>query len=152
MTPFEGNVAHKLDTVGAREKLQPRRDPYWLRITKGCYLGFRKMTVGTSGTWQARCRRPDGELAQTTLGTLEEHRAHERFDKAVAAARAWFDANLHPIAKPAGPTSVREACCDYVDHVREQKRRRSSPGIGGPLQTLGVGRPNTQGRTIATYP
>jgi site-specific recombinase XerD len=79
------------------------------------------MTEGTSGTWQARCRRPDGALAQTTLGTLEEHRAHERFDKAVAAARAWFDTNLHPTVKQTGATTVRDACGDYINHVRELK-------------------------------
>ena len=114
-------MPHKLDTVSAREKLAPRRNPYWLRITKGCYLGFRKMTADTIGTWQARCRRPDGELAQMTLGTLEEHRAHERFDKAVAAARAWFEQNLHPATRPGKPLTVRNACDDYVQHVREQK-------------------------------
>ena len=107
-------MLYKLDTVSAREKLAPRHNPYWLRLSKGCYLGFRKLSDTTPGTWQARCRRPDGELAQTTLGTLEEHRGHERFDQAVAAARAWFDTNLHPI-------SVRDACNDYIQHVREQK-------------------------------
>lgn len=118
---FRNIVAHKLDTVSAREKLAPRREPYWLRITKGCYLGYRKMTEDSEGTWQARCRRPDGELAQTGLGTLEPHRPNERFDRAVSAARAWFEANLHPDVATSGPKTVREACNDYVCHIREQK-------------------------------
>lgn len=114
-------MAHKLDTVTAREKLPPRREPYWLRLSKGCYLGYRKMTESSEGTWQARCRRPDGELAQTSLGTLESHRPNERFDKAVSAARAWFEANLHPDAATAGPKTVLEACSDYANHIKEQK-------------------------------
>lgn len=114
-------VAHKIDTVSAREKLPTRHDPYWLRIAKGCYLGYRKKTANLPGVWQARCTLPDGQRPQTTLGTLEEYRAHERFDKATSAARAWFDANLHPTTKQAKVTSVRDACDDYVNYVREQK-------------------------------
>lgn len=114
-------MAHKIDTVSGREKLPTRHDPYWLRIAKGCYVGYRKKTENLPGVWQARCSLPDGQRPQTTLGTLEEHRAHERFDKAVAAARAWFDANLHPTTVQAKATTVRDACDDYVKHVREQK-------------------------------
>jgi hypothetical protein len=40
--------------VSERDKLKPRRDPYWQKLSKGCYLGFRKMTAGASGTWIAR--------------------------------------------------------------------------------------------------
>ncbi len=122
-------VAHKLNTVSAREKLAPRREPYWLRLTKGCYLGYRKMTEDSEGTWQARCRRPDGELAQTTLGALEAYRPNERFDEAAKAARAWFEANLHPDMAKAGPRTVQEACNDYVEHIKEQKGE-------GPAQEL----------------
>lgn len=61
----------KLDTVSAWETLAPMRARFSLSIIKGCHLGFRKMSKDTAGTWQARCRRPDGELDQTALGALE---------------------------------------------------------------------------------
>ena len=38
-------MAHRIDTVAGRDKLTPRREPYWHRISKGCYLGFRKMSA-----------------------------------------------------------------------------------------------------------
>lgn len=114
-------MAHKLDTISARDKLPPRREPYWLRISKGCYLGYRRMAEDSPGTWLARCRRPDGELAQTSVGALEQYRPHERFDMALAAARTWFEANLHPNLVRSGPTSVKEACQEYTQHVRELK-------------------------------
>jgi len=122
-------VAHKLDTISAREKLPPKREPYWLRITKGCYLGYRRMAEDSSGTWLARCRRPDGELVQTSVGSLEQYRPHERFDKAMTAARAWFEANLHPHVAKSGPVTVQEACSEYAQHVKEQKG-------DGPAQEL----------------
>ena len=49
-------MAIRLDAVSAREKLKPRRDPYWQRVTKGCYLGFRRMSSESQGTWLARAR------------------------------------------------------------------------------------------------
>lgn len=79
------------------------------------------MAEDSPGSWLARCRRPGGELVQTSIGVLEQHRTHERFDKAMAAARAWFETNLHPDVVRSGPLSVREACTDYTLHVRELK-------------------------------
>lgn len=119
-------MAHKIDTVSAREKLPNRHDPYWVRIAKGCYLGFRKKTANSPGVWQARCTLPDGQRPQTTLGALEEYRPHERFDYAVAAARRWFEECRHPTALTAGPTTVSQACSDYVQHIYELKGERAA--------------------------
>jgi hypothetical protein len=30
----------------ARNSLEPRRDPYWVRLSQGKYLGYRKMAAG----------------------------------------------------------------------------------------------------------
>lgn len=35
--------------VGAREKLKPRREPYWQRVRKGCFVGFRKSAAKGGG-------------------------------------------------------------------------------------------------------
>jgi hypothetical protein len=35
----------RIDTVASREKLKPRREPYWQRVRKGCFVGYRKMTA-----------------------------------------------------------------------------------------------------------
>ncbi len=39
-----------LSTKTARKELKSRREPHWLRLSKGHYLGFRK----GSDTWIAR--------------------------------------------------------------------------------------------------
>lgn len=113
-------MATKIDTVSARDKLKPRRAPFWHRITKGRYIGFRKMTADSTGTWLARFREEDGDKQVTqSLGALDEHPAHERFDKASDLARVWFD----HLSKGGSTTrtTVAMACSDYVDHIRQEK-------------------------------
>lgn len=46
----------RIDTVDMRNKLKPRDEPYWVRLSTGCMLGYRKMTAGSTGTWIARYR------------------------------------------------------------------------------------------------
>ena len=49
-------AAINLGKVESRNRLAPRRDPYWQRIEAGCFLGYRKMNADAIGTWLARCR------------------------------------------------------------------------------------------------
>jgi len=118
-------MAIKLDAVSARERLTPRRDPYWQRITKGCYLGFRRMSSDSHGTWLARARDGvTGKQAFKVLGELTETPGYMRFDAAHKLALAWFD----HLAKggSAGATSVREVCSKYVEYLRSVKTARAA--------------------------
>jgi len=113
-------MAIKIDTVSARDKLKPRRDPFWQRIIKGGYVGFRKMSANTSGTWLVRYRTEnDGQQHMQPLGTLDEFPPNERFDRAVILARAWFE----HLGKGGSttPTTVAMACANYVEHLRREK-------------------------------
>jgi len=113
-------MAIKIDTVSARDKLKPRRDPFWQRIIKGGFVGFRKMTADTSGTWSARYRTEnDGQQHMQPLGSLEEFPPNERFDRAVSLARTWFE----HLGKGGSttPTTVATACASYVEHLRREK-------------------------------
>lgn len=118
----EGDMANKIDTVTARNQLTIRREPYWHRIGKGFYVGFRKMTDGSSGTWLLRHRAETGNEVESSLGTLDQYKAHERFDKAVEAAREWLaravtgDADVSRHA-----TTLWDACNAYVGHIQEVK-------------------------------
>ena len=49
----------KIDTRSARAKLAKRREPYWVVLTQGCAIGYRKGKNG--GSWIARWRGPDGK-------------------------------------------------------------------------------------------
>lgn len=80
-------MANRIDTVTARNKLKIQREPYWHRISKGCYVGLRKMSDSSDGTWRVRYRDSAGSQLAASLGTLDEYPSHEHFDRAVAAAR-----------------------------------------------------------------
>jgi len=113
-------MATKIDTVSARDKLKPRRPPFWQRVTKGGYVGFRKMTANTSGVWLARYRIEDDEQQlMQYFGALDECAPSERFDRAVKLAREWFEhlGRGGSVAR----TTVAMACASYVEHLRREK-------------------------------
>ena len=47
-------MATKIESVSARDNLKIRRWPYSLRVSKGGFLGYRKMISGHGGTWVVR--------------------------------------------------------------------------------------------------
>lgn len=112
-------MASKIDTVTARAKLKPRREPYWHRIAKGCYLGLRKMSTD-GGTWVARSF-DEGSRKQVyrALSDFTALPDHQRFDAATKAAREWFEhlgkgGSLEVV-------TVAGACTRYVKHLRDTK-------------------------------
>ena len=105
-----------LGKVEARNRLAPRRDPYWQRIESGCFLGYRKMTGDAAGTWLARSRdTATGKQLQSPLGEFSDQPAHARFDIASKAARDWFT-HLGRGGKVKAIT-VKVACANYVKHL-----------------------------------
>jgi len=111
----------KISNVIDREKLKPRREPYWQKISKGCYVGYRKMTSSCDGTWVARCLL-DGESKQSfrPLGEFSEMSHHKRFDAAQDAAHKWF---VH-IGKGGfnQTVTIKEVCSRYVEHLNDKGR------------------------------
>lgn len=109
-----------VDTVAARGRLKPRRDPYWQRINEGCYVGFRLMSKDHPGAWWARSRDPDtGKQRFQSFGSLESALPGQRFDAAVKLAREWFE---H--LGQGGSTevvTVRAACERYLSHLERTK-------------------------------
>lgn len=123
-------MADKIDTVTARDKLKPRRGQYWQRDAKGCYVGYRKMTADTAGTWWARRRDEDtGKQIEHGLGTMQQFPDHERFDRATAAAREWF-AHVGQGGSVKAST-VQQACDDYLEHLREERREKTAKDLTG---------------------
>lgn len=113
-------MANKIDSVTARDKLKPRRGQYWHRISKGSFVGYRKMTADTAGTWWARSRdETTGKQTEHALGALEEFPDHKRFDAATAAAREWFD-HLGKGGSTSA-TTIKTVCDRYVEHLRTTK-------------------------------
>jgi integrase len=106
--------------VSERDKLKARRDPYWQKISKGCYLGFRKMTAGSVGTWSARfADSTSGKQVYKILEDITDLADHQRYDAAQKAAQTWFE----HLGKggSAQITTLADACNNYVTHLKESK-------------------------------
>lgn len=117
----------KIDTVSARAGLKPRRSPYWHRDSKGAYIGFRKMTPESPGTWWARWRdESTGKQEEFALDGVNEHPDHQRFDKAQGAARAWFKLKGQGLAVRSGTTTIQDVCDRYVKHLKATKSTKAA--------------------------
>lgn len=108
-----------LGVVQARDKLKPQHEPHWLKLNGGCYLGFRKLTSASTGTWLARFRDDKGKQHKRSFGEYAEMPPSQRYDAAKRAAEQWF-AHLGKGGN-AETVSVRTACERYVKHVRENR-------------------------------
>ncbi len=115
-----------LRAVGDRNDLTARRDPYFAPLSRGCAIGFRKMTASSEGTWIARWRDPDtAKQHHQPLGSFDHLPPNERYDAAVKAANEWL-AHFTQVGKTDVET-VADACAAYVKHLR--KRRGEAAAI-----------------------
>ena len=114
-----------INTVAARAKLKHRREPYWHRITKGFYLGFRKMTATSAGTWVLRTTSEDNTKdTYKTLGDYQELPEHQRFDAAMAQASKLVE----HIGKGGitAPKTIQDVCENYAAHLRQTKSEKAA--------------------------
>lgn len=110
----------RIDTVDSRNKLKPRTEPYWVKLSSGCMLGFRKMTSSSTGNWIARYRCADtGKRDKRSLGDFEHKAPSQRYDEAKRTAEAWFS----HLGKGGSSevVTVSGACKRYVKHVRASR-------------------------------
>ena len=115
-------MANKITSKSARDRLAPRREPYWSRVVKGGYVGFRKSRYG--GTWVARWRTADNkQLTQALQIDRETMDPADEFDQASKQAKHWFESLGHN--HKAGYT-VADAVEDYWKHRGDQQQQ----GIG----------------------
>jgi integrase len=126
--------ATSIDRVGERQKLLPRREPYWgPHLAANQHLGYRKIAA-TRASWIARLKK-DRKRSYQKLGF--ETNAFG-YDQALAAAREWF-AHMAAIEKGTvaavvvadADLTVRDACDAYVISMRDQKKR---PGTAHDAQ------------------
>ncbi len=107
--------------VSERAALKPQNEPYWTKLATGAYLGYRKLTKDSLGTWVAYWRDADtGKKQKHSLGDYEALPASERFDQAKKDAEAWLATRGHTLR--IGIDTVADACRDYVKHLRDSGR------------------------------
>ncbi len=124
----------KIDTRSARLKLALRREPYWMKIGQGCFLGYRKAAGG--GSWIARHYDPTRSRTRrhAAIGPADDHLDADginalSFQQAQARCQDWFRTasaeSGHEIAQ-AGPYTVSHALADYLTHYRREGRGLST--------------------------
>lgn len=122
-------MAQSITSRTAREKLKPRREPYWARIQTGLYVGYRRLERG-EGTWIARRRNELGRQEYRALGTFAD------YDEATRAAVAWVAELAAGTLQAPVAATVREACSRYVEHLRLQKSAASAKDAQGRFKRL----------------
>jgi integrase len=118
-----------------RERLTPRREPYWIQLAQGSYLGFR----AGAGTWIVRHRKRDGQQQFHSLGRLEE------FAEAKRRAERWLAQVANGPYRVSSRGSVRDALASYVRYLRSIGRRATAWDVGKRFR-LTVGRKSPFGR------
>jgi site-specific recombinase XerD len=126
-------MGKRLDRVDVRGRLELRRDPYWQRISEGRYIGFRKMTKGSEGTWLARVY-VDCKYAHRSLGDFSELPDGDRYDAALREANKWFDhLDLGGSTKPG---TVRAACEAYLETLQNERGDAAKQNADGFFKRL----------------
>lgn len=121
----------KTDTRTARLNLQPRREPYWSRISMHLHLGYRRLPSG-SGSWIARFKTSTGRQFHA-IGSADDYMESNgqtvlTFDQAQEKAREWHRELGKPQAAPAEPLTVSQAIDRYLTHI-EAEGRKSVPDL-----------------------
>jgi integrase len=101
-----------------RDRLKPRREPYWQRLAEGQYLGFRS----GPGTWVARYRGWDGKQQYHALGEGLD------FDQAKELAEAWLERMTGAAVRVVKRATVRAALETYLADLRRQGRDGAADG------------------------
>lgn len=109
-----------LSRVATREKLVPRREPYWAAVATGEHLGFRRTTTAQGGTWLARAYDPATRKQRyKALGDYRTLPASDRYGAALKDAQEWFrhlgGGGQHEVL------TLREACERYAAAVGKKK-------------------------------
>jgi integrase len=108
----------RLDSRAARERLEPRKKPYFRVIEAGRHVGYYKGSRG--GSWLARTGEA-GRYHEKKLGSADDVRDANgidvlSFSQAQAAARDWFDqlAREQDALGDATTKTVRSAVESYI--------------------------------------
>jgi integrase len=107
---------NSIDTPTKRNKLPPRREPYWHKIITGRHIGFRRTETG--GTWIARLTQDRRSVYEALGGE-----GVLTYDQAVEKAMEWFS---HAAGLENHRYTVWDAVIDYRDHLKVNNSETAS--------------------------
>lgn len=104
-----------LSSVRIREALRPSDEPYWHRLQKGRFLGYRPSRKGGAGGWIARCYDEETKrYREKALGDFPGITGAAKFTAAKQEAEA-FAAMIESGGRPEEKVeTVRDACDAYL--------------------------------------
>ena len=108
-----------------RERLKARREPYWLRIEKGAYLGFRR----GPDTWIARWRGRDARQQYRAVGEGID------FDEAKRRAEQWLSQLAASPVRISKRGTVRAALEAYLADLRRHGREDTAREVEGRFES-----------------
>src|SRR6266403_257617 len=115
----------RIDTKRGRDSLAPRREPYWHKLSKGRYLGIRKLPTGRAA-WIARYRDDEGAQRYSALGEVSDTLG---FDQAKEAAEAWMrnaERGVSDRHDDGSRVTVASACLAYIRALRSEGRQQAA--------------------------
>jgi integrase len=118
-----------IDTKAKRDRLSKRREPYWYKLIRGGFIGYRVGALG--GSWIARYRDENGKQNYRSLD-LPAHLAVNEFDCAVGEAKNWFDSQQNGFR--AKPGTVQEAADNYVEYLELKKGKAAANYAGASIR------------------
>lgn len=127
-------MSKRIDRVDTRQKLEVRREPYWQRISEGRYIGYRRMTKGSEGTWLARAPGQGSRYAYQTLQGIDDHPEKDRYDAALKAAGEWF--RHLDLGGSTLPHTVKAAAESYLERLRAEEGETAASNQEGFLRRL----------------
>lgn len=111
----------KLETRSARRKLEVSSNPYWIRIERRSYFGYRKGKLG--GYWIAKIRDDETGNIMTTLGVADDTSDSDGvgildYFQAQEKARVWIQ-EISKIEKGKASINytVNDALDDYIEYL-----------------------------------
>jgi integrase len=119
-------MARKIDTRDARRKLAIRSKPYFARLTRDLFLGYRRLR-DQDGTWIARRYLQEDRYETEAIGRADDRNEANGdtildYDQAQDKAREWFKGRTAGPKGKAGPITVEQACESYVDFLRDHRK------------------------------
>jgi len=130
----EALLAIDLSRVKEREALPPRREPYWQRLTPGCFVGYRPSLREGAGTWIARAYDEDRcGYRLRALGSFRDRVPVERFAMAKREAEQFAELVATGGHKRTPVETVEDACKEYAKGNVEAEGRFNLHVYGDPL-------------------